>query len=378
MRPIGGNRILASAQRGFRNEIKPVFLSTAQQIGGILTGVADRDGIIPRNLESQVVRRAGEIVQRLFVGFDGRSAFGSNGVTAQAQYPQILNKWLVFVTAKTVYTHRDWMQKNIPEDVYTYLATKRSRPVPIKEQENPFLRRDDETVEEHIERLRALRIFDPNPLAEYEPAHTWVDPNGYVLSDRIWNTSIETRKKVDNILREGIRNGTAARDIAKQLEQFLVPGRALVRTNRPYGSDASFDAMRLARTEISRAAAQAAFISAYLNPYVGGMDWALSPSHPRIDICDDLATIGKGGERLRDPMAMTSTRLPPAHPHCLCRAQAYVTDTPEVVTQQLHAMMEDAEQQLLIPVITPAQADTFIQMLLGDVLAILVPQVLAA
>lgn len=70
--------------------------------------------------------------------------------------------------------------------------------------------------------------------------------------------------------------GMGALELSRKLERFLLPNRANLRTNRPYGTSAAFDAMRLARTEIARAANQAAFLSSYLNLYVDKIDVARS------------------------------------------------------------------------------------------------------
>jgi hypothetical protein len=123
-------------------------------------------------------------------------------------------------------------------------------------------------------------VFTPNPLAGYDPPHLWVDPNGYRLSDRIWRTAGATRRKVDAFLEDGIAQGRGSLKLSRDLERFLHPGRQLVRTKTPYGTDASYDAMRLARTEISRGAAQAHETAARANPFVSGLRWKLSPQHP--------------------------------------------------------------------------------------------------
>jgi hypothetical protein len=38
------------------------------------------------------------------------------------------------------------------------------------------------------------------------------------------------------------------------------------------------------------------YVNVERNAFVSGMDWALSARHPRVDICDRLATIGMGGQ----------------------------------------------------------------------------------
>ena len=177
-------------------------------------------------------------------------------------------------------------------------------------------------------RLQEQLGVRPNPLARYEPAHTWVDPQGYRLSDRIWRTTGNTRRQIDLLLADGVANGRSATAMAHDLEPFLLPGRQLVRTTRPYGRDASFDAMRLARTEISRAAMQAQSMAAQVNPFVSAYNVVLSTSHPERDICDDVAA---DGPYRKDNLS----RLPPLHPHCLCYTEWVVRDDADAIIGEL-------------------------------------------
>jgi hypothetical protein len=150
----------------------------------------------------------------------------------------------------------------------------------------------------------------------YDALHLFVHPHdGYRLSDRIWRADAQTRNRIDALLRYEIQNGTAAVDIAKQLEQFLKEERKGVRTQKPYGRWGSYDARRLARTEITAAHGRATMASAEANPWVESIHWALSMSHPDgLDCnCEDnsLADIGLG------PGVYANTDLPdyPDHPH---------------------------------------------------------------
>lgn len=367
--PIATDRLLAIAQKGFRRDVRLEFQRVGAQIRDVVRRNSNTRGIVPKDRKEAVVREAGAILQRMFIGYNGQP-FADDGVTATAPYPQLLNKWYVLTVTGVIKQHHNWMKAHVSEDVFNALRRRRSRGVPVKvaEATNPFLRQEGESVEDHIKRLADLRIFRPNPLAEYDPMHTWVDPNGYRLSDRIWNTSDAARNQLNKLIRDAINQGMPAEKLAKLIEQFLDPERAALRTKKPYGRDGSFDAMRLARTEITRAHAQAAFISAYLNPYTKGIDWALSPSHPKRDVCDANASIGMGGERLKEPYPFESAMLPPAHPHCLCRVQSAMRDDPATVTAQLKAILDDAQAQYLEPYLTPAAIDEFILSLLGPIL----------
>jgi hypothetical protein len=186
--------------------------------------------------------------------------------------------------------------------------------------------------------IRQNALFRPNPLAQYERLHTWVDPNGYQLSERIWRTAGATRRQLDAFLEDAIRSGRGvlsletqgATGIARDLEIFLQPGRSLRRTNKPYGIDASYDAMRLARTEVTRAHARAFEQAGLLNPFVAGFRVRLSGSHPKPDICDEAAAAGVFPKN-----AIPPEYQPPLHPHCLCTMQNVMVNNPAAVIDSL-------------------------------------------
>jgi len=302
MTTIAGVRALPQAQKGFRLGAKRIYRTASERITAMLVRSAGRDGIIEPRQERVITRAAGEIIQSLFVGSDGRSAYADDGATPLAAYPRLVNSWVGYVTYRAVHAHYDWMRRTLPDDVFRWLARAR-RP---------------ESVREMIDvSARMLPGFLPNALAQYDPLHRWVDPNGYTLSDRIWRAGGDTRQRIDAILSEGIRNGEGALQLSRKLEQFLLPGRAQLRTYKPYGVDASYRGMLLGRTEIARAHGEATLISARLNPYVSGIDWALSASHPKMDICDQLATIGMGGGRLKEPYDLYGVPGYPPHPQCV-------------------------------------------------------------
>jgi hypothetical protein len=326
---ISSNRALIRAQAGARAELITLFKETSSTARVRLLVSARPDGTIPPSASEDVTRDIGEMVQRVFVGSDGRKAFAQDN-TALSRFGDSLNRWVAWVSAEAVLTHHNWLKKNAPPDVFEWLKLP---PRNVSEMVNPFL--------------------------EYDPLHRWVDPNGYRLSDRVWQGSVRTRMKIDAIVSEGIRNGDTALDIAARLERFLRPDRAPLRTKRPYGTDASFDAMRLARSEVGRAFSWSTLVAARANPYVASMNYNLSPAHPKIDICDDLAS--------GSPYPLDACPVPieSSHPHCLCYLTANVRPLAEV-NAELRAMMQRGENP---PYNNPADYSAFIELLLGVVLA---------
>jgi hypothetical protein len=339
MRPIATSRQLLAEQVALRKAVRAMFADMASRLTGLIVRSADGGERIPSTRERRVLTSARAIVSGYFVGSDGRNAFAEDGVTALAPYPQILNYHVAHVQYRVATAHRDWMRRNVPEDIQDWL-TRRPRS------------------------LAEVRIVDESPLAGYEAAHTWVDPNGYVLSDRIWQSGERTALKIDAFLSDNIRQGRKTLAMSRDLEGFLLPGRVGRRTRRPYGRDASSDAMRLARTEVSHAHAQMTLVASRANPYVSGIDWALSYQHPRFDVCDGLATLGMTGQRLREPYPLMAAPVPPAHPHCLCNARPAVTKRPDEVSAELRQAMQGNDRN---PYRTPLD-DAFVPDVLGRIL----------
>lgn len=371
--------------RQIRRDMAAVFMPSIQRAGDILRGAASPDGTIDPRRTDEVVARVGEVVQRMFVGDNLRSAFGSDGVTPLSPYARILNQWYVRVVFEAIDIQYRWMKRRVPPDVFRYLASVNTRPAIVQEQHNPFLRQPGESDEAFLARMAALRIFAPNPLAELDPRRQWVPmhrfrasgelvpnwrrPDGYTLSDRIWQVSMRTRTQIDALVAEGIREGRSAVWIAQRVEQFLLPTRAAVRTQTPYGQDASFDAMRLARTEIAAAANRAAYTAAYLNPYVDAIEVVRSGNgDPTCPICPQHATIGINGERLRPAYPIQAADTPPYHPHDMCRVQPVVTDNPSAVSQRMRAIIDDERARIFQPVTTPAQPGRLLLELIGQTL----------
>lgn len=176
-------------------------------------------------------------------------------------------------------------------------------------------------------------------IGAYDPFHTWVDPNGYTLSDRVWRNTAEIRTRIDRLLDYHISQGTSAVKIAELLEDFMTPGASKLRTltpygRTPYGTEGSYAARRLARTEISAAAGRATINSSIANPFVAGIQWRLSASHDKPDICDDNARGGPNGDGVYPP-----EQLPPypAHPHDLCALLPVTIGSPSDLVDELRA-----------------------------------------
>ena len=323
-----------------------------------LARAADADGVVPVRQTSALQRSIGDRTEAMFVGTgaDGQRApyiLLQGQLVPQSQYMRILWTAIQDSTRLAVEQHASIMERHMSP---SFVAQLRAVQVP------------------DFTRALVFEIRTTNPFAEYDPAHRWVDPNGYRLDDRIWNTSTTTRRKIDRLLAEGIKEGKAATTMAKELEVFLKPGRTL-RTKRPYGTTGSYDALRLARTETTRAHAAAQERGALANPFIQAVNVVLSHSHPKPDICDTAADLSPFPKD-----AIPSEYAIPLHPHCLCHYTYEMLDTPTVVEARLKADVR-AGKATLAQIVGPLKVDEFIaQLLLGKtpgISPIVVPTVVA-
>lgn len=155
----------------------------------------------------------------------------------------------------------------------------------------------------------------------YPPLYAWKDPRGYDLKRRIVRANRVARDKIRLYLQYHITAGSSITRMAKDLRALFIPSMKVPDSVIPRGTNIGFDTSRLLINEISRSHAEATFEVANGDPYVDGIDWALSPRHPRFDICDGLATIGMSGQRLREPYEKESAPqvVRDSHVRCICQ-----------------------------------------------------------
>lgn len=272
-------------QRSMDRRLAAEHRRLAQAIAGLVLRAAGLDGTIPNRRATRTALSEAIWAQTVKPYYIGRGDSPLRGDAPQSPYARLLYDGVVGATRIQVERQASLVRRVVK----------------------------DETV------LRWLT--GPRPLGgvreirgSYDPWHLWVDPGGYRLSDRIWRASVDVRARIDQLLDYHIARGTAAVDIAQELEQFLTPAGRGPRTVRPYGREGSYAARRLARSEITAAAHRGTVNAAIANPFVGGVQWRLSASHPKIDICDQLARGGPNGDGIYPP---NDVPLIP-HPHCLC------------------------------------------------------------
>lgn len=164
---------------------------------------------------------------------------------------------------------------------------------------------------------------------KYDPTRSWVQDGGYNLSDRIWQTSTDMRSKLDAYLDEAINSGKSMEDVAREIQQYLIPGRQLPVTFKPYGKNGSFNAVRLARTEITAAYSRSSLVAAKLNPFIAGYKTRRS-SHS-IECPDHCDPNEAGGPYELDDLV----HAPPLHSHCLCSILWVMRENPVHTANEL-------------------------------------------
>lgn len=132
------------------------------------------------------------------------------------------------------------------------------------------------------------------------------------LSERVYQSRALAEGLVDRKITSGLARGLSAREMAAEV-------RGLIRPDVRGG--VSYAAKRLARTEINNAFHLSQIRNAAGKPWVDGMQWQLSSSHPKIDICNNLAQ-GNSPGRPSGVYAVDSVPGKP-HPHCLCTLIPY-------------------------------------------------------
>ncbi|HUU31631.1 MAG TPA: hypothetical protein VMY69_05990 [Phycisphaerae bacterium] len=164
----------------------------------------------------------------------------------------------------------------------------------------------------------------------------FVAEDGIQLSPRLWKIDQGAKQRITEALRESIAQGEALHKTAENILRGADPA-AVKTVEKAFGQqrvvriggdieklftprgrrNGVFNIERVLITETNRANGQAFAWTCRDAAGSVGMRWTLSSSHPRQDICDDLASAGGDG---LGPGGYRFNNLPsfPAHPLCLC------------------------------------------------------------
>ena len=217
-------------------------------------------------------------------------------------------------------------------------------------------------VENQLQERVTDGVFSPQLEVLLNSSSNYLYGDSLNLSQRIWRIDRDARAGMNSVLMNGIANGSSAWDIASQLEQYLgangdcprwtstrlyqkTKGQiasgdtgGLLTGNACDGRGVSYNALRLARTEIQKMHSLATDKVMAAQPWVEKEKIRLSAAHPEEDICDETVSGGEDGQGVY-PVGEIEL---PLHPNCLCYKTAVLMDQ-KAFTDQLRGWMDGSQ-----------------------------------
>lgn len=166
--------------------------------------------------------------------------------------------------------------------------------------------------------------------------------DGLYLSDRIWLKSKKYRQNMTDIIQAAVAEGQDCAKTARALEQYVLKGKKTLASEYPnmmarmgnrVPGNVSYEALRLARTEMTAAYGESTLSAAKVSPSCSAVKYILSASHPKPDVCDDITGTDKHGLGI-GVYPKDEAPLYPFHPCCLCIVTT-VNERPEDFVQRL-------------------------------------------
>ncbi|BDR81031.1 hypothetical protein [Clostridium tetani] len=166
--------------------------------------------------------------------------------------------------------------------------------------------------------------------------------DGLYLSDTIWSKSAKYRENMTNIIQGAVAQGQDCVKTARALERYVLKGKRTLSEEYPgmmarmrsrVPEDISYEALRLARTEMTAAYGEATISAGMVSPSCNGIKFILSSSHPKPDICDDITGVDNYGLGT-GVYPIDESPSYPFHPNCLCITTT-VNEQPEQFVERL-------------------------------------------
>jgi len=181
-------------------------------------------------------------------------------------------------------------------------------------------------------------VFKPQLDLIIDAAYQRTEQDGLKLSNRIWNLDNYGRVGLNNAINTAMQNGDGAWELAQTIEGFLGPGQNCPRWTKDRlngltkadiasgdrtglfsgdecrGQGVSYNALRLARTEMSAVLSIATDKQFAAVPWIEGEKVNLNTGHVGTDECDSVATGGANNDGTYPKGTITL----PLHPHCMC------------------------------------------------------------
>ena len=176
--------------------------------------------------------------------------------------------------------------------------------------------------------------------------------DGLFLSDVIWSKNIKYRDIMTKILQAAVVEGQDCVKVARMLEKYVLKGKQTLVDDYPnmikrignrIPKDVSYEALRLARTEMTAAYGEGVLVAAKVNPATQGVKYILSKNHPKRDICDDITGTDNYGLGI-GVYPIDNAPSYPFHPHCLCVVLS-VNEQPEELVARLKRWSENPNSE---------------------------------
>lgn len=148
--------------------------------------------------------------------------------------------------------------------------------------------------------------------------------NDIELSPRVYRNRALATGQINDLVNNALVLGRSAKEIATSVRRYILP-------QTPGG--ASYAAMRLGRTELNNAFHTTQTRSYARQPWINGVKWNVSGSHPRPDICNEYAESDHDGLG-RGVFAPRNAPGKP-HPQCLCHITAVTVSREEFIDTYL-------------------------------------------
>lgn len=244
-----------------------------------------------RVIYDRLNERAASIVES--VGYDGSVEFSFVDYPETKRDLQLLQRQFVGDMQSLIYsgTSAEWKRSNLLQDLVANKALKYYRAqVAGKEFKRYYQTNSDQ-----------LKAFQRRT------------EKGLNLSAKLWNQSQVYKDSLEATISTAIEKGMSAVTLSKRISKYLNDWPSLQADyQEKFGKatncyDCEYRSIRLARNEISMAYRSAEQLRWQQFDFILGYKIKLSGSHPRYDICDDLA-----GDYPKD------FKFVGWHPNCLC------------------------------------------------------------
>lgn len=244
-----------------------------------------------RNIYDRLNEKAATLVES--VGYDGLIEFSFNDYPGIEREIKLLQSQLVGEMRTLIYsgTSSEWKNSNTFQDAVANKVLKYYR------------------AQVHGEKFK--HYFQDN--SDQLRAFMSRKDKGLSLSTKLWNQSANYKESLEVTISTAIEKGMSATALSKKLSRYLNDWPSLQADyQEKYGKainihDCEYRSIRLARNEISMAYRSAEQARWQQFDFILGYKIKLSDSHPRYDICDDLA-----GDYPKD------FNFRGWHPNCLC------------------------------------------------------------